>query len=137
MFETSIAYLLSMEWGREISSPPTSSFSVKSDSGPDVTFLITQAKLVGSDIKFVPFSTRQEFVVLFIWGKDGDNCVTIPTARVQDELPTGVLSAKKIAESLIHKIQINAATDFLYDGHDFVLKGKAEAQEGGVDSHQV
>lgn len=137
MFETSIAYLLSMEWGREVSSLPTSSFSVKSDKGPDVTFLVVQGRLNGTDVKFAPFSTRQEFIVLFIWGKDGDNCVTIPTARVQDELPTGVLSAKKIAESLIHKIQINAATDFLYDGHDFVLKGKAEAQEGGVDSHQV
>ena len=127
MFETSIAYLLSMEWGREISSPPTSSFSVKSDKGPDVTFLITQAKLEGSEIKFVPFSTRQEFVVLFIWGKEGDNCVTIPTAKVQDELPTGVISAKKVAESLIHKIQINASSDFLPSGNDFVYERKAEA----------
>ena len=122
MFETSIAYLLSMEWGREISSPPTSSFSVKSDKGPDVTFLVSQAKLEGSNIKFVPFSTRQEFVVLFIWGKEGDNCVTIPTAKIQDELPTGIISAKKVAESLIHKIQINASSDFLPSGDDFVYE---------------
>jgi len=122
MFETSIAYLLSMEWGREISSPPTSSFSVKSETGPDVTFLITQAKLEGSDIKFVPFSTRKEFVVLFIWGKEGDNCVTMPTAKVQDELPTGVISARKVAESLIHKIRIDASADFLPSGDDFVYK---------------
>ena len=120
MFETSIAYLLSMEWGREISSPPTSSFSVKSDKGPDVTFLITQAKLEGSDIKFVPFSTRQEFVVLFIWGKEGDNCVTIPTAKIQDELPTGVISAKKVAESLIHKIRIDASSEYKSGVVDFI-----------------
>jgi hypothetical protein len=117
-----------MEWGREISSPPTSSFSVKSDKGPDVTFLVSQAKLEGSNIKFVPFSTRQEFVVLFIWGKDGDNCVTIPTAKIQDELPTGVISVKKVAESLIHKIRINASSsDFLPSGNDFVYERQTEA----------
>ena len=61
--------------------------------------------------------------MLFIWGKDGDNCVTIPTAKVQDELPTGVISAKKVAESLIHKIQINASSsDFLPSGNDLVYE---------------
>lgn len=126
MFETSIAYLLSMEWGREISSPPTSSFSVKSDKGQDVTFFVVQGQLKHTDVFFVPFSTKKEFIVLFIWGKDGDNCVTIPTARIQDELPTGVLSAKKIAESLIHKIRIDASSDFLPSGNDFVFEREAE-----------
>jgi hypothetical protein len=122
MFESSIAYLLSMEWGREIVSPPTSSFSVKSDKGPDVTFFVVQGQLKHTDVFFVPFSTKKEFVVLFIWGKEGDNCVTIPTAKIQDELPTGVLSAKKISESLIHKIRIDASSDFLPSGNDFVFE---------------
>ena len=126
MFESSIAYLLSMEWGREISSPPSSSFSVKSDKGPDVTFFVVQGQLKHTDVFFVPFSTKKEFVVLFIWGKEGDNCVTIPTARIQDELPTGILSAKKIAESLIHKIRIDASSDFLPSGNDFVFEREAE-----------
>lgn len=126
MFESSIAYLLSMEWGREISSPPTSSFSVKSDKGPDVTFFVVQGQLKHTDVFFVPFSTKKEFVVLFIWGKEGDNCVTIPTAKIQDELPTGILSAKKIAESLIHKIRIDASSDFLPSGNDFVFEREAE-----------
>lgn len=126
MFESSIAYLLSMEWGREISSPPTSSFSVKSDKGPDVTFFVVQGQLKHTDVFFVPFSTKKEFIVLFIWGKEGDNCVTIPTAKIQDELPTGVLSAKKIAESLIHKIRIDASSDFLPSGNDFVFEREAE-----------
>ena len=126
MFESSIAYLLSMEWGREISSPPTSSFSVKSDKGPDVTFFVVQGQLKHTDVFFVPFSTKKDFVVLFIWGKEGDNCVTIPTAKIQDELPTGVLSAKKIAESLIHKIRIDASSDFLPSGNDFVFEREAE-----------
>lgn len=123
MFESSIAYLLSMEWGREISSPPSSSFSVKSNKGPDVTFFVVQGQLKHTDVFFVPFSTKKEFIVLFIWGKEGDNCVTIPTARIQDELPNGVLSAKKIAESLIHKIRIDASkADFLPSGDDFVFE---------------
>ena len=122
MFESSIAYLLSMEWGREISSPPTSSFSVKSDKGPDVTFFVVQGQLKHTDVFFVPFSTKKDFIVLFIWGKEGDNCVTIPTAKIQDELPTGVLSAKKIAESLIHKIRIDASSYFLPSGNDFVFE---------------
>lgn len=126
MFESSIAYLLSMEWGREISSPPTSSFSVKSDKGPDVTFFVVQGQLKHTDVFFVPFSTKKDFVVLFIWDKEGDNCVTIPTAKIQDELPTGVLSAKKIAESLIHKIRIDASSDFLPSGNDFVFEREAE-----------
>lgn len=126
MFESSIAYLLSMEWGREISSPPTSSFSVKSDKGPDVTFFVVQGQLKHTDVFFVPFSTKKEFVVLFIWGKEGDNCVTIPTAKIQDELPTGILSAKKIAESLIHKIRIDASSDFLPSGNDFVFEREAK-----------
>lgn len=126
MFESSIAYLLSMEWGREISSPPTSSFSVKSDKGPDVTFFVVQGQLKHTDVFFVPFSTKKDFVVLFIWDKEGDNCVTIPTAKIQDELPTGVLSAKKIAESLIHKIRIDASPDFLPSGNDFVFEREAE-----------
>ncbi len=126
MFESSIAYLLSMEWGREISSPPTSSFSVKSDKGPDVTFFVVQGQLKHTDVFFVPFSTKKDFIVLFIWGKEGDNCVTIPTAKIQDELPTGVLSAKKIAESLIHKIRIDASSDFLPSGNDFVFEREAE-----------
>lgn len=126
MFESSIAYLLSMEWGREISSPPSSSFSVKSNKGPDVTFFVVQGQLKHTDVFFVPFSTKKEFIVMFIWGKEGDNCVTIPTARIQDELPTGVLSAKKIAESLIHKIRIDASSDFLPSGNDFVFEREAE-----------
>lgn len=126
MFESSIAYLLSMEWGREISSPPTSSFSVKSDKGPDVTFFVVQGQLKHTDVFFVPFSTKKDFIVLFIWGKEGDNCVTIPTAKIQDELPTGILSAKKIAESLIHKIRIDASSDFLPSGNDFVFEREAE-----------
>lgn len=126
MFESSIAYLLSMEWGREISSPPSSSFSVKSDKGPDVTFFVVQGQLKHTDVFFVPFSTKKDFIVLFIWGKEGDNCVTIPTAKIQDELPTGVLSAKKIAESLIHKIRIDASSDFLPSGNDFVFEREAE-----------
>lgn len=126
MFESSIAYLLSMEWGREISSPPSSSFSVKSDKGPDVTFFVVQGQLKHTDVFFVPFSTKKEFVVLFIWGKEGDNCVTIPTAKIQDELPTGVLSANKIAESLIHKIRIDVSSDFLPSGNDFVFEREAE-----------
>lgn len=126
MFESSIAYLLSMEWGREISSPPTSSFSVKSDKGPDVTFFVVQGQLKHTDVFFVPFSTKKDFVVLFIWDKEGDNCVTIPTAKIQDELTTGALSAKKIAESLIHKIRIDASSDFLPSGNDFVFEREAE-----------
>jgi hypothetical protein len=127
MLETSIAYLLSMEWGRDITVPPSSSFSVKSDSGPDVTFFVMQAKLDDGVIRFVPMSTKCEFVVLFIWGKNGDNCVTIPTAKVQDELPTGVLTPKKVAESLIHKIKINVDSDFLPSGNDFIYQRQAKA----------
>lgn len=133
MLEVSIAYLLSMEWGRDITVPPSSSFSVKSDTGPDVTFFVTQAMWEKDRITFVPFGTDKEFVVFFIWGKDGDNCVTIPTAKVQDEIRTGIIPAKQIAESLIHKIQIDASSNFLPSGGDFIYQRQAKVQEGGVD----
>jgi hypothetical protein len=112
MLESSIAYLLSMEWGREIKSPPTSSFSLASSNGSkDVTFYIIQATLDQGLIRFVPMSTSKEFIVMFIWNKNGDNCVTIPTAKIQDDLPTGVITPKKIAESFIHKIRIDVAKE--------------------------
>lgn len=112
MLESSIAYLLSMEWGREIKSPPTSSFSLASSNGSkDVTFYIIQATLDQGLIRFVPMSTSKEFIVMFIWNKEGDNCVTIPTAKIQDDLPTGVMTSKKIAESLIHKTRIDVAKE--------------------------
>lgn len=112
MLESSIAYLLSMEWGREIKSPPTSSFSLASSNGSkDVTFYIIQATLDKGLIRFVPMSTSKEFIVMFIWNKNGDNCVTIPTAKIQDDLPTGVIAPKKIAESFIHKIRIDVAKE--------------------------
>lgn len=112
MLESSIAYLLSMEWGREIKSPPTSSFSLASSNGSkDVTFYIIQATLDKGVIRFVPMSTSKEFIVMFIWNKSGDNCVTIPTAKIQDDLPTGVITPKKIAESFIHKIRIDVAKE--------------------------
>lgn len=112
MLESSIAYLLSMEWGREIKSPPTSSFSLASSNGSkDVTFYIIQATLDQGLIRFVPMSTSKEFIVMFIWNKEGDNCVTIPTAKIQDYLPTGVITPKKIAESFIHKIRIDVAKE--------------------------
>lgn len=135
MLETSIAYLLSMEWGRDITVPPSSSFSVKSDSGPDVSFFVMQGILEKDIVRFIPMSTRQEFIVMFIWGKKGDNCITVPTAKIQDELPTGVISAKKLAESLIHKIRIDVSSDFLPSGNDFIYQRQAKAKEGGVDSH--
>ena len=112
MLESSIAYLLSMEWGREIKSPPTSSFSLASSNGSkDVTFYIIQATLDQGLIRFVPMSTSKEFIVMFIWNKNGDNCVTIPTAKIQDDLPTGVITPKKIAESFIHKVRIDVAKE--------------------------
>jgi hypothetical protein len=112
MLESSIAYLLSMEWGREIKSPPTSSFSLASSNGSkDVTFYIIQATLDQGLIRFVPMSTSKEFIVMFIWNKNGDNCVTIPTAKIQDDLPTGVITPKKIAESFIHKIRIDVTKE--------------------------
>ena len=112
MLESSIAYLLSMEWGREIKSSPTSSFSLASSNGSkDVTFYIIQATLDQGLIRFVPMSTSKEFIVMFIWNKNGDNCVTIPTAKIQDDLPTGVITPKKIAESFIHKIRIDVAKE--------------------------
>ena len=112
MLESSIAYLLSMEWGREIKSPPTSSFSLASSNGSkDVTFYIIQATLDQGLIRFVPMSTSKEFIVMFIWNKNGDNCVTIPTAKIQDDLPTGVITPKKIAESFFHKIRIDVAKE--------------------------
>ena len=112
MLESSIAYLLSMEWGREIKSPPTSSFSLASSNGSkDVTFYIIQATLDQGLIRFVPMSTSKEFIVMFIWNKNGDNCVTIPPAKIQDDLPTGVITPKKIAESFIHKIRIDVAKE--------------------------
>ena len=112
MLESSIAYLLSMEWGREIKSPPSSSFSLASSNGSkDVTFYIIQATLDQGLIRFVPMSTSKEFIVMFIWNKNGDNCVTIPTAKIQDDLPTGVITPKKIAESFIHKIRIDVAKE--------------------------
>ena len=126
MLETSIAYLLSMEWGRDITVPPSSSFALKSDKGPDVMFFVMQAKLDGDVIRFVPMSTSKEFVVMFIWDKDGDNCVTIPTAKIQDELPTGIITPKKIASSLIHKIRIDVTSDFLPSGHDFIYQRQAK-----------
>lgn len=112
MLESSIAYLLSMEWGREIKSPPSASFSLASSNGSkDVTFYIIQATLDQGLIRFVPMSTSKEFIVMFIWNKNGDNCVTIPTAKIQDDLPTGVITPKKIAESFIHKIRIDVAKE--------------------------
>ena len=112
MLESSIAYLLSMEWGREIKSPPSSSFSLASSNGSnDVTFYIIQATVDQGVIRFVPMSTSKEFIVMFIWNKEGDNCVTIPTAKIQDDLPTGVITSKKIAESLIHKTRIDVAKE--------------------------
>ena len=112
MLESSIAYLLSMEWGREIKSPPTSSFSLSSSNGSkDVTFYIIQATVDQGVIRFVPMSTSKEFIVMFIWNKEGDNCVTIPTAKIQDDLPTGMMTSKKIAESLIHKTRIDVAKE--------------------------
>ena len=112
MLESSIAYLLSMEWGREIKSPPTSSFSLASSNGSkDVTFYIIQATVDQGVIRFVPMSTSKEFIVMFIWNKEGDNCVTIPTAKIQDDLPTGMMTSKKIAESLIHKTRIDVAKE--------------------------
>ena len=112
MLESSIAYLLSMEWGREIKSPPTSSFSLASSNGSkDVTFYIIQATLDQGLIRFVPMSTSKEFIVMFIWNKNGDTCVTIPTAKIQDDLPTGVITPKKIAESFIHKTRIDVAKE--------------------------
>lgn len=127
MLESSIAYLLSMEWGREIKSPPTSSFSLASSNGSkDVTFYIIQATLDQGLIRFVPMSTSKEFIVMFIWNKEGDNCVTIPTAKIQDDLPTGVITPKKIAESFIHKIRIDASSDFLPSGNDFIYQRQAK-----------
>jgi hypothetical protein len=112
MLESSIAYLLSMEWGRDITVPPSSSFSLTSWTGSkDVTFYIIQATLDQGLIRFVPMSTSKEFIVMFIWNKNGDNCVTIPTAKIQDDLPTGVITPKKIAESFIHKIRIDVAKE--------------------------
>jgi len=112
MLESSIAYLLSMEWGREIKSPPSSSFSLASSNGSkDVTFYIIQATLDEGVIRFVPMSTSKEFIVMFIWKKEGANCVTIPTAKIQDDLPTGMITSKKIAESLIHKTRIDVAKE--------------------------
>jgi hypothetical protein len=126
MLETSIAYLLSMEWGRDIIVPPSSSFTMKEDKGDDVRFFVTQANWEGDHIKFVPFGTSNKFVVFFIWGKDGDNCVTIPTAYVQDEIGTGVLSASHIAKSLIHKVRIDVSSDLLPSGNDFVYQRQAK-----------
>ena len=112
MLESSIAYLLSMEWGRDITVPPSSSFSLTSWTGSkDVTFYIIQATVDQGVIRFVPMSTSKEFIVMFIWNKEGDNCVTIPTAKIQDDLPTGVMTSKKIAESLIHKTRIDVAKE--------------------------
>lgn len=127
MLESSIAYLLSMEWGREIKSPPTSSFSLASSNGSkDVTFYIIQATLEERVIRFVPMSTSKEFIVMFIWNKEGDNCVTIPTAKIQDDLPTGVITPKKIAESFIHKTRIDVSSDFLPSGNDFIYQRQAK-----------
>ena len=112
MLESSIAYLLSMEWGRDSTVPPSSSFSLTSWTGSkDVTFYILQATVDQGVIRFVPMSTSKEFIVMFIWNKEGDNCVTIPTAKIQDDLPTGVMTSKKIAESLIHKTRIDVAKE--------------------------
>jgi len=127
MLEVSIAYLLSMEWGRDITVPPSSSFAVKDEKGgEDIRFFVTQAQWEGDHIKFVPFGTQNEFVVFFIWGKDKDNCVTIPTAKIQDEIRTGIISAKQIAESLIHKIRIDASSDLLPSGNDFIYQRQAK-----------
>lgn len=127
MLETSIAYLLSMEWGRDITVPPSSSFSLVSGNGSkDVTFYIIQATLDKEVIRFVPMSTSKEFIVMFVWNKEGDNCVTIPTAKVQDDLPTGVITPKKIAESFIHKTRIDVSSDFLPSGNDFIYQRQAK-----------
>lgn len=127
MLETSIAYLLSMEWGRDITVPPSSSFSLVSSNGSkDVTFYIIQATLDKEVIRFVPMSTSKEFIVMFVWNKEGDNCVTIPTAKVQDDLPTGVITPKKIAESFIHKTRIDVSSDFLPSGNDFIYQRQAK-----------
>lgn len=127
MLETSIAYLLSMEWGRDITVPPSSSFSLVSTNGSkDVTFYIIQATLDKEVIRFVPMSTSKEFIVMFVWSKEGDNCVTIPTAKVQDDLPTGVITPRKIAESFIHKTRIDVSSDFLPSGNDFIYQRQAK-----------
>jgi len=127
MLETSIAYLLSMEWGRDITVPPSSSFSLTSSNGSkDVTFYIIQATLDEGVIRFVPMSTSKEFIVMFIWKKEGANCVTIPTAKIQDDLPTGMITSKKIADSLIHKTQIDVSSDLLPSGNDFVYQRQAK-----------
>lgn len=127
MLESSIAYLLSMEWGRDITVPPSSSFSLVGTNGSkDVTFYIIQATLDKEVIRFVPMSTSKEFIVMFVWNKEGDNCVTIPTAKVQDDLPTGVITPKKIAESFIHKTRIDVSSDFLPSGNDFIYQRQAK-----------
>lgn len=127
MLESSIAYLLSMEWGRDITVPPSSSFSLVSSNGSkDVTFYIIQATLDKEVIRFVPMSTSKEFIVMFVWNKEGDNCVTIPTAKVQDDLPTGVITPRKIAESFIHKTRIDVSSDFLPSGNDFIYQRQAK-----------
>jgi len=93
--------------GRDIIVPPSSSFSVKDDKGDEVSFFIAQANWVGRPHQVRSFWNSKKFIVFFIWGKDKDNLVTIPTAKIQDEIGTGVLSAKDIATNLIHKIRID------------------------------
>jgi hypothetical protein len=116
-----------MEWGRDITVPPSSSFSLASSNGSkDVTFYIIQATLDQGVIRFVPMSTSKEFIVMFIWKKEGANCVTIPTAKIQDDLPTGMITSKKIADSLIHKTQIDVSSDLLPSGNDFIYQRQAK-----------
>jgi len=123
MLETSIAYLLSMEIGRDLLEVPSNVFKIQGKTGPK-SFQIQQARWEGEKISFRPSNVVSDYAVFFIHGKDqGDNCITVPFENVRKGLESGEVNVSDIVPIIVHKIRIDAETYLLPHG-DHILSKK-------------
>ena len=122
MLETSIAYLLSMEIGRDLLEVPSNVFKIKGKTGPK-SFQIQQARWEGETISFRPSKVVSDYAVFFIHGKDqGDNCSTVPFEPVRSGIEAGQVAVSDIVPIIVHKIRIDAETYLLPHGDSFLRK---------------
>jgi len=99
MLETSIAYLLSMEIGRDLLEVPSNIFKIKGKTGPK-SFQIQQCRWQGDRITFSPSKVVSDYAVFFIHGKDeGDNCITVPYQEVRAGIEAGEIETATIVKS--------------------------------------
>jgi hypothetical protein len=122
MLETSIAYLLSMEIGRDLLEVPSNIFKIKGKTGPK-SFQIQQCRWQGDRITFSPSKVVSDYAVFFIHGKDeGDNCITVPYQEVRAGIEAGEIETATIVPIIVHKIRIDAETYLLPHGDGIVPK---------------